>query len=276
MNFRLTSRTVAAQNCGLSLVRSTIDAKMSRAQAHFCHITIDGFLAQFLFVIGLLNSLNRSLSMPKRSKPDRKIRPNQQTPEEKAETQIAEARRMKGKSINLTRLNLTAVPESLPTLRNIGSLDLSANRIESLPSCIGELSELSAINLSFDRLVGLPPEIGNLHKLTALFLIDNQLETLPEEITKLYRLRSLELDGNPKLGMPGSILRSAHARAIISYYFESRREEGEPLLELKLLLVGRGKAGKTTLVKRLVGEQPLENESDSFDSDTRTLAEVRA
>jgi GTPase SAR1 family protein len=37
----------------------------------------------------------------------------------------------------------------------------------------------------------------------------------------------------------------------------------EPLLELKLLLVGRGKAGKTTLLKRLAGEQPLENESET-------------
>jgi hypothetical protein len=36
-----------------------------------------------------------------------------------------------------------------------------------------------------------------------------------------------------------------------------------PLLELKLLLVGRGAAGKTTLVKRLAGEQPLENEPET-------------
>jgi internalin A len=36
-----------------------------------------------------------------------------------------------------------------------------------------------------------------------------------------------------------------------------------PLLELKLLLVGRGAAGKTTLVKRLAGEQPLKNEPET-------------
>jgi GTPase SAR1 family protein len=43
----------------------------------------------------------------------------------------------------------------------------------------------------------------------------------------------------------------------------SREEKGKPLLELKLLLVGRGKAGKTTLVKQLVGDKPDKNELET-------------
>jgi GTPase SAR1 family protein len=44
-----------------------------------------------------------------------------------------------------------------------------------------------------------------------------------------------------------------------------------PLLELKLLLVGRGAAGKTTLVKRLAGEQPLKNEPETHSIRIREL-----
>ncbi|HEX8499417.1 MAG TPA: COR domain-containing protein [Pyrinomonadaceae bacterium] len=58
---------------------------------------------------------------------------------------------------------------------------------------------------------------------------------------------------------------------VLRYYFESRAEEGRPLLELKLLLVGRGKAGKTTLVKQLAGEEPSANESETHSIAIREL-----
>lgn len=58
---------------------------------------------------------------------------------------------------------------------------------------------------------------------------------------------------------------------ILRYYFESRAEDGRPLLELKLLLVGRGKAGKTTLVKQLAGEEASGNESETHSIAIREL-----
>ena len=47
------------------------------------------------------------------------------------------------------------------------------------------------------------------------------------------------------------------------YYSESIGEKGGPLKELKLLLVGRGRSGKTTLIKRLVGEAVNQHESET-------------
>ena len=105
------------------------------------------------------------------------------------------------------------------------------------------------------------PKLGHCLTWTFLLLQKNQLEELPESL-RGSNLRYLVLHRNPKLQLPASILERS-GEEIIRYYFESRDEKGKPLLELKLLLVGRGKAGKTTLVKQLVGEMPDKNELET-------------
>ncbi|HEX6748709.1 MAG TPA: ADP-ribosylation factor-like protein [Longimicrobium sp.] len=96
-----------------------------------------------------------------------------------------------------------------------------------------------------------------------LLLERNELETLPESLRTMSRLSVLQLRGNPALNIPESVLSTQRPGEILSYYFESRGKKGWPLLELKLLLVGRGKAGKTTLVKLLAGEIPRRNEEET-------------
>jgi GTPase SAR1 family protein len=41
---------------------------------------------------------------------------------------------------------------------------------------------------------------------------------------------------------------------ILDYYFATRGAKGRALREVKLIVVGRGGAGKTSLIKRLKGE----------------------
>jgi internalin A len=162
--------------------------------------------------------------------------------------------------LDLSQIGLTDVPNSLRTVPHVELLDLGRNMIKALPPWIGELPELKAIDLGYNRLRALPKEIGLLRKLKDLGLNNNEMETLPKEITRLP-LEYLLLNGNPNLGVPESILAGVtDPKSILEYYFLSRHENGRPLLELKLLVVGRGKAGKTTLVKRLAGERPLEND----------------
>jgi len=138
---------------------------------------------------------------------------------------------------------------------------LTGNKIREVPLWISQLSSLKGIALDDNQIRTLPSEIASLHELIGLYLTNNNLKTLPESIRNLP-LRALELGGNPELGIPESILKR-HPDEILRYYFESREEKGRPLLELKLLLVGRGKAGKTTLVKQLAGERPSQVESET-------------
>ncbi len=87
------------------------------------------------------------------------------------------------------------------------------------------------------------------------------LESLPREILEIP-LRQLELKGNPKVTskIPTEVLQRP-PEEIVRYYLES--QDGLPLKELKLLVVGRGKAGKTTLLKSLARLQPDPNESET-------------
>lgn len=161
------------------------------------------------------------------------------------------------------------VPDSLRAQPAIELLELGDNVIEELPTWIGELSALKGLGLDGNKLRTLPDEIGSLKNLTLLWLSWNQLEELPETLRSLP-LEVITLGGNPKLGLPESILKRP-ADEVLRYYFESRAEKGRPLLELKLLVVGRGKAGKTTLIKQLAGEKVDKEESETHSIAIREL-----
>jgi Leucine-rich repeat (LRR) protein len=132
-------------------------------------------------------------------------------------------------------------------------LNLSGNQLERLPEGIVELKNLTTLNLSVNQLERLPAEIGELKNLTTLFLSANQLKTLPAEIVELKNLTTLDLSENPLESPPPEIAKRG-IEAIRSY-FKSLEVERRALNEVKVLLVGDGGAGKTSLVKQLLGEE---------------------
>jgi internalin A len=105
--------------------------------------------------------------------------------------------------------------------------------------------------------------LGQLKELQTLDLRDNQLTALPESLRQLEQLKWLYLEGNPKLNLPPSILKTANPQAILTFYFNQRKQGVEPLNEVKLLLVGHGRVGKTSLSKALRSfiHNPLEPET---------------
>ncbi len=108
----------------------------------------------------------------------------------------------------------------------------------------------------------LPDSLKQLTQLQTLYLSDNQLTELPEWLKQFTQLRTLYLQGN-QLSIPNEILYKYDANSILEYYFSTRGNRGAALRELKLLVVGRGGAGKTSLIRRLNGEplNPIESET---------------
>ena len=181
------------------------------------------------------------------------------------------------KLTNLTSLyirnnQLTNLPPELGKLTNLTELNLSFNQLTNLPPELGNLINLTTLNLSFNQLTNLPPEISKLSNLYSLDLSNNKLNTLPKEISQLSNLRNLELRdnqftnlpaeivllplqrltyGNNPLQSPPTSIRKKGIKAIRNYLKQQLEQEIDHLYEAKLLIVGEGGAGKTTLAQKI-------------------------
>ncbi len=169
---------------------------------------------------------------------------------------------------NLTELylsynQLTSLPPEVCGLTNLSSLDLDNNQLSVLPPEVCGLSNLTRLYLSDNQLSVLPPEVGQLANLTSLDLRSNQLIVLPPEVVQLTKLEYLFLVGN-KLPIPPEILNYSHNPSkILNYYFEHIKTEApkRALNEAKVLFVGQGDVGKTSLIKMLLTGKYDKNEN---------------
>ncbi|MEA5551372.1 COR domain-containing protein [Anabaena cylindrica UHCC 0172] len=165
---------------------------------------------------------------------------------------------------------LTTFPEAITQLTKLSQLYLSNNQLTTLPVEIAQLTNLSQLYLRNNQLKTLPEAIAQLTNLSLLDLSYNQLTTLPVGIKQLSKLETLDLRGN-KLNIPEEILgiswdKLGEPSKILSYYFSLQTEEQKPLNEAKVLLVGQGTVGKTSLVKRLI-----ENKFDANERKTEGI-----
>jgi len=171
---------------------------------------------------------------------------------------IAELRQLIG--LYLWHNQISKLPDSLSKLSNLQRLQLSNNQLKKIPAALCGLQNLRDLFLSDNQLTYLPAAIGELRQLRHLHLNNNQLRELHERLRQCTALEVLLLHGNPALGIPAEILgptwnvfaftetQPVNPEDILDYYFRPKR----PLLEAKLILVGRGAVGKTSLVNRLV------------------------
>ena len=177
--------------------------------------------------------------------------------------------------LDLSLNQLTELPEWLGQLNFLQTLYLRGNQLTELPESLGQLTSLQELYLSDNQLTELPESLGQLTSLKALDLSDNQLTGLPEFLRNLTKLERLFLHGNSTLKIPEEILgpsyvetlggrvQAASPESILNYYFSTLGDQGAALRELKLLVVGRGQAGKTSLVRRLNGEPLNSGESET-------------
>jgi internalin A len=160
---------------------------------------------------------------------------------------------------------LTALPESVGQLTQLQQLDVSRNELKALPESVGQLTQLQQFDASGNGLTALPESIGDLYALKHLDLYKNKLTSLPPQLLKL-KLDALWLQENPALELSVSVTGEypevaykrfsepppRDALSILKVYFAARSADAQPLNEVKLVLVGRGSAGKTSIARRLV------------------------
>ena len=198
---------------------------------------------------------------------------------------------------------LSEFPLEIVTLQNLNLLDLGGNQLRYLPPEIGQLQNLMELNLEANQLNDLPLEIVKLQSLTHLLLQNNKLNGFASEIWKLPNLASLGLNNNQLSQFPKELLdlnlevkwdsfswkNGIHIednpfqtppveivkqgkQAIIDYYLALEEEPDRLLNESKLILIGDGGVGKTSLVKRLIGQDFNQQESQTHGININTLS----
>jgi len=205
-------------------------------------------------------------------------------------------------ALSLRGNRLTALPPEMGMLTNLTSLDLGRNQLTVIPAEIGALSNLTVLDLSVNQLRTLPAELGRLAKLSTLDLTGNVLSVLPDTVRDCQKLKKLFLHSNPALAIPDEVLgptetESRHLATepkppedILAYYFRIHptrvrppqgvgtgargltagrwvtSDKSKPLLEARIIVIGDGEAGKTSLVRALLyGATAREDEETTRD-----------
>ena len=183
---------------------------------------------------------------------------------------------------NLTSLNdlhicynqLTSLPESLGNLTSLNTLNLLGNKLRSIPESLDNLTSLKRLYLGDNQLTGIPESLGELSNLSDLKIQNNKLRSIPESFGNLTNLKELQIQNNKLRSIPKSFDNLTNLKVLLLYnnpieeppleiaskgvqaikkYFEQLRQEGQDYIyEAKLLIVGEGGAGKTTLANKIL------------------------
>lgn len=166
---------------------------------------------------------------------------------------------------NLTELDISRNHinniESLAELIQIKELNLSRNDISDI-SCLAKLTKLNKLNLAETKITNLAPLIDSHMKFTHTLLY-NKFNIYNDTSEGEIRITGCDNIINP----PIEIVQQGD-EAIRRYFKKIDTEGIEYIYEAKLILVGEGSSGKTSLQRRLID---ADNELPKSDTRTRGI-----
>jgi len=165
-------------------------------------------------------------------------------------------------ALNLGGLGLEEIPSRITELKQLKKLWLHSNNLKEIRH-INQLPSLQELYL-YDNQIEEIKGLENLPALTKIDLSDNQISELPHSILDkgLPIFWSLPKDENDSKGIylknnpcktpPPEIIRRGNDA--IGTYFKELDKSDRLLNEVKVILIGDGGAGKTSVVRRLLGQ----------------------
>ncbi len=161
--------------------------------------------------------------------------------------------------------------QPIKNLHNLQELYLAYNNIQNIQS-IENLHKLQKLGLSHNNIQNIQ-SIKNLHNLQKLDLRSTKITSLQPLLPHIRRGLQVRLNTffqkginvfNTPLQYPPIEVVKEGNQAILNYFEELENQEEKHIYEAKLLLVGQGGAGKTSLAVKLQDENaPLPQEEDT-------------
>lgn len=154
----------------------------------------------------------------------------------------------------------------------ITGLSIFNKQLKNFPQEILKLNKLEILYLGYNEIKEIPKEISRLKKMRVISFFENKIKILPRDILELNLVLDYQYSGHSpgKIYLLGNPLESPPIEIIekgneaVVEYFKSLEGEREALNEVKVLFVGDGGAGKTSLNKRLIGERFREDEEQTY------------
>lgn len=168
-------------------------------------------------------------------------------------------------ALDLSFNELTTLPERLGELTSLVHLSLARNDLSVLPDGIGQLQALESLSLHGNRLRALPDSTGNLLALEELDLGENRLEHLPDSLAQLQKLQSIDLSQNRLEYLPAALGQLPDLAMLII--------NKNPLRELPASLKGTGIIGLGTFTPFSGKLPPLDDDGDDACATTGSAGE---
>ena len=176
-------------------------------------------------------------------------------------------------SLNVGQNNLGDVTTEICLLApKLTSLHWNDNKAKSVHDALWTLTKLQRLSLGGNMLSDISEKVSRLTNLTELSLDNNQFDILPHQLFALPLLtpQSLSINPNPFRSIPSEVRSSPSPTAI--YRFLAQLSEKAPWRRMKLMLVGNGNIGKTSL-KRALSSSAFSNSSAS--SSSKAISKIK-
>lgn len=169
-----------------------------------------------------------------------------------ARQRIAEARQKKLFYLDLHGLNLEAIPDDISDMTFLLDLDISNNNFTVVPQDVKFLINLQYLNVSNNNIFFLDVHFEKHTSLKEINISNNSINFLPNELYLLSHETNIIFYNNPFLNnLPIEIENQTFFD--VCYYLDLIKNQNDVyrFYETKLLFVGKGEVGKTTLAKVL-------------------------
>jgi len=214
--------------------------------------------------------------------------------------------------LNIFQTQLTSLPAEIGNLKNLKILNLRENKLSKLAPEVSQLSNIGLIDLTGNQFTQFPVELLSLNLdinwdvdidklfpnaklvssnnlegilspfLTGIHVKDNPFATPPVEIVKQGKqaindyysaLETQSAHEEPAQAKPETIQTSSTAPTSSSHSLQRHPiSKPQPLNEAKLILIGDGGAGKTSVMKCLLGKDYDPQEPQTHGVNINTLA----